>query len=117
MLINLFPFDLIVRRGGVRLKMEQAFSYADLRNYLGKCRRNRNWQGLTRMEKGFYMAAMWYAKGKGEIENRLVVVKHMVIVEKLKETTKARIFRAGLAKAGEILAEDDSGVFKGAPRE
>ena len=116
MLIDLCTLGLIGRRRGVRAKMEQAFSYADLRNYRSKGWRNRNWQGLTRREKGLYMAAMWYAKGKGEIVNGLVVGKLMSIVEKLRATIKTRIFQAGLAKAEEMLAEDDKCVFKWAPQ-
>jgi hypothetical protein len=92
--------------------MEQAFSYTDLMNYRGKGWRNRNWQGLIRREKGRYMAAMWYAKGKGEIVNSFVVRKLMSIVEKLRVAIKTWIFQAGLAKAAAMLAEDDKGVFK-----
>jgi len=116
MLIDLYAFCLIGRRRGVRAKMEQAFSYADLRIYRSKGWRNRNWQWLTEREKGLYMAAMWYAKGKGEIVNSFVVRKLMSIVEKLRATIKVRIFQAGLAKAAGMLAEDDKGVFKWAPR-
>ena len=96
--------------------MGQTFGYADLRNHWSTGRRNGNWQGLTKREKGFYIAAMWYAKGKGEIVNRLIMGKLRSIVEKLRETIKMRIFQAGLAKAGEMLVEDDRSVFKWAPR-
>ena len=95
--------------------MEQAFSYADLRNYRSNGWRNRNWQGLTRRELGIYMAAMWYVKGKGEIVNSFVVRKLMSIVEKLRATIKTRIFQTGLAKTAGMLTEDDKSVFKWAP--
>ncbi|MCK4528781.1 hypothetical protein KAW18_15545 [candidate division WOR-3 bacterium] len=49
--------------------MITAYSYTDLQGHWRKGLRNGNWRKLNLLRKGFYMAAMWYARdnGKGKI--------------------------------------------------
>ena len=76
--------------------------------------RNGNWCRLNPLEKGFFMAAIWYARRKGKVVNSLVVTTLVDIIEKLKETIKDKIFQVGLAKADEMLLRYKE-VFNWAP--
>ena len=60
------------------------------------------------------MAAMWYARVKGEILSGRLVAMLEDIIGKLRETVKVRIFRVGLAKA-EDMERGYEKVFKWAP--
>ena len=91
-----------------------AVSYADLQRHWRKGLRNGNWRKLNPLKKGLYMAARWYARGKGEILSGRLVAMLGDIIEKLVETVKARIIRVGLAKA-EDMERGFGKVFKWAP--
>ena len=55
--------------------------------------RNGNWRKLSRVEKALYMASLWYARVRGAIMNENLVGKLSVLMDKLKETSGARVFR------------------------
>ena len=78
--------------------------------------RNGNWRKLSRLEKALYMASLWYSRVKGAIINEQLVGKLLVLVDKLKATSGARIFKRGYKKAVELLSKgEESGVFAWAP--
>lgn len=60
------------------------------------------------------MAAMWYARVKGEILSGRLVAMLGDIIEKLVETIKDRIFRRGLTKAADMERGYEK-VFSWAP--
>ena len=55
--------------------------------------RNGNWRKLRRVEKALYRAALCYSRVRGAIMNENLVGKLSVLVDKLKETSGARVFR------------------------
>jgi hypothetical protein len=94
--------------------MTTAFSYADLQRHWRKSLRNGNWRKLNSRNRGLYMAAMWYARVKGEILSGRLVAMLGDIIEKLVETIKDRIFRRGLTKAADMERGYEK-VFSWAP--
>ena len=76
--------------------------------------RNGNWRKLRRLEKALYMASLWYSRVKRAIINEQLVKKLLVLVDKLKATSGARIFKRGYEKAVELLSKGE-GVFVWAP--
>lgn len=94
--------------------MLTAYNYADLQGYWRKGLRNGNWWKLNPLKKGLYMAARWYARGKGEILSGRLVAMLGDIIGKLVETVKVRIIRVGLAKAADMERGYEK-VFKWAP--
>ena len=94
--------------------MVTAYNYADLQGYWRKGLRNGNWRKLNPLKKGLYMAARWYARGKGEILSGRLVAMLGDVIEKLVETVEVRILRVGLAKA-EDMGRGFEKVFNWAP--
>ena len=94
--------------------MTTAYSYADLQRHWRKGLRNGNWRKLNSLRKGLYMAALWYARGKGRILSGKLVAMLEDIIGKLRETVKVRIFRIGLAKAADMERGYEK-VFNWAP--
>ena len=94
--------------------MTTAYNYADLQGYWRKGLRNGNWRKLSPLKEGLFMAARWYARGKGEILSGRLIAMLGDIIEKLVETVKVRIIRIGLAKAV-AMERGDEEVFKWAP--
>ena len=76
--------------------------------------RNGNWRKLSRVEKALYMASMWYARVRGAILNEKLVSKLAALVDKLKATSGARVFKRGYEKAVELLNKGES-IFAWAP--
>ena len=76
--------------------------------------RNGNWRKLSRLKKALYMASLWYSRVKGAIINEQLVGKLSVLIEKLKETSGAKVFRRGYEKAVELLSKGE-GIFAWAP--
>ena len=76
--------------------------------------RNGNWRKLRRVEKALYRAALWYSRVRGAIMNETLVGMLAVLVDKLKETSGARVFRRGYEKAVELLSKGE-GIFAWAP--
>ena len=76
--------------------------------------RNGNWRKLRRVEKALYMASLWYARVRGAIMNETLVGMLSVLVDKLKATPGARIFKRGYEKAVELLNKG-KGIFAWAP--
>jgi hypothetical protein len=66
------------------------------------------------MEKALVMASLWYSRVQGAIINEMVVRKLSVLVDKLKATSGARVFKRGYEKAVELLSKGES-VFAWAP--
>ena len=60
--------------------------------------RNSNWRKLSRLEKALYRASLWYSRVQGAIINEILVSKLFVLVDKLKETQGARVFKRGFEK-------------------
>ena len=60
------------------------------------------------------MAALWYSRVQGKIVNEMVVGKLSALMDKLKETKGARIFKRGFEKAVELLSKGE-GIFAWAP--
>ena len=90
------------------------FTYKELLTSFRKGLRNGNWGKLSRLEKALYMASLWYSRVKGAIINEQLVKKLLVLVDKLKATSGARIFKRGYEKAVELLSKGE-GVFVWAP--
>jgi len=89
-------------------------TYTDLLLNFWKGLRNGNWRKLRRLEKALFQASIWYSRRQGTIINELVVSKLSVLVEKLKATKGARIFKRGLKKADVLLIKGKI-VFAWAP--
>ena len=94
--------------------MTTAYSYTDLQRHWRKGLRNGNWRKLNPLKKGLYMAARWYARGKGYILSGRLIAMLEDIIGKLVETVKVRIFQVGLAKAEDMEREYEK-VFNWAP--
>jgi len=77
--------------------------------------RNGNWRRLSPDEKGYFKAAVCYAKVKGRIVNAMVVSLLQAIIEKIKTTRSAQLLQAGMAKAEKMLTQN-SETFKWCPR-
>ena len=90
------------------------FTYKELLRDFRKGLRNGNWRKLRRLEKALYQASLWYSRVKGTIINELVVGKLSVLVEKLKATSGARVFKRGYEKAVVLLNKGES-IFAWAP--
>jgi hypothetical protein len=91
------------------------YSYNELLGWIRKGYRNSGWHRLSLLEKGFFRAAILYAKIKGIIVNAKVANILSTIIEKIKATPGTRIIQAGLAKAEQISTQN-SQVFKWCPR-
>ena len=91
------------------------YTYEELLTSFRKGLRNGNWRKLRRVEKALYMASMWYARVRGAILNEKLVGMLSVLVDKLKATSGARVFKRGYEKAVELLNKGES-IFAWAPR-
>ena len=92
------------------------FTYKELLTSFRKGQRNGNWRKLSRLEKALFMASLWYSRVKGAIINEMVVRKLSVLLDKLKATTGARIFKRGFEKAVALLnRSEEGGIFTWAP--
>jgi len=76
--------------------------------------RNGNWRKLSRLEKALYMVSLWYARVRGAIMNETLVGMLSVLVDKLKATKGARIFKRGYEKAAKLLSKGES-IFAWVP--
>jgi hypothetical protein len=90
------------------------FTYKELLTNFRKGLRNGNWRKLGRLEKALVMASLWYSRVQGAIINELLVGKLSVLVDKLKATSGARVFKRGYEKAVELLNKGE-GIFAWAP--
>jgi hypothetical protein len=90
------------------------FTYKELLTNFRKGLRNGNWRKLSRLEKALVMASLWYSRVQGAIINEMVVGKLSVLVDKLKATSGARVFKRGYEKAVELLSKGE-GIFAWAP--
>jgi hypothetical protein len=90
------------------------FTYKELLTSFRKGQRNGNWRKLSRLEKALYMASLWYSRVQGAIINEMVVSKLSSLVDKLKATSGARVFKRGYEKAVELLSKGE-GIFAWAP--
>jgi len=90
------------------------FTHEELLTSFRKGLRNGNWRELCRVEKALYMASMWYARVRGAILNEKLVSKLATLVDKLKTTSGARVFKRGYEKAVELLNKGES-IFAWAP--
>lgn len=91
--------------------------YEDLHKSFKKGLRNGNWKKLRGMQKGLYRAAMAYAWTKKIIVNESLVKKLSALIERLRESSGARIFKKGLKKAVEMLQKsEENDVFAWAPQ-
>lgn len=78
--------------------------------------RNGNWRRLPLVDRGLYRCAMWVAKTRGRIESFKLLVRVLGIVLKLLDKPRVRIWRAGRARAEELMRGfEDRGLFKWAP--
>ena len=92
----------------------QIFTHEELHTSFRKGLRNGNWRKLRRLEKALYQASLWYLRIKGAIINEMLVKKLSVFMEKLKETSGAKVFKRGYGKAVELLSKGE-GIFAWAP--
>ena len=90
------------------------FTHEELHTSFRKGLRNGNWRKLRGVEKALYMAALWYSRIRGGIINDELVKKLSVLMDKLKETSGAKVFRRGYEKAVELLSKGE-GIFAWAP--
>ena len=92
------------------------FTYKGLLAGFRKGKRNGNWRKLSRLEKALYMASLWYSSVHGTIINEMLARKLSLLVDKLKVTSGARVFRRGFEKAVELLSKGEKGgIFAWAP--
>ena len=90
------------------------FTYKELLRDFRKGLRNGNWRKLRRLEKALYQASLWYSRVRGAIINEMLVSKLSALMEKLKATSGARVFKRGYEKAVELLNKGE-GIFAWAP--
>jgi len=92
------------------------YTYKELLTSFRKGLRNGNWRKFGRLEKALYMASLWYSRVQGAIINEMVVRMLSMLVDKLKETRGARVFKRGYEKAVELLSKGEKGgIFAWAP--
>jgi hypothetical protein len=84
------------------------FTYKELLTSFRKGQRNGNWRKLSRLEKALYMASLWYSRVRRSVVNEMVVGMLSALVDKLKATSGARIFKRGFEKAVELLNKGES---------
>ena len=89
-------------------------TYEDILAGMRKGLRNGNWRKLSGVEKALYRAALWYARVRGAIMNETLVGMLSVLVDKLKATKGARIFKRGYERAVELLNKGEC-IFAWAP--
>jgi hypothetical protein len=92
----------------------QTFTYKELLTSFRKGLRNGNWRKLRRLEKTLFMASLWYSRVQSAIINEMLVGKLSVLVDKLKATSGARVFKRGFEKAVALLSKSE-GIFAWAP--
>jgi len=90
------------------------FTYKELLTSFRKGLRNGNWRKLRRLEQALVRASLWYTKGQGAILNETLVGKLSVLVDRLKATKGARIFKRGFEKASALLSKGEE-IFAWAP--
>ena len=95
--------------------MQMMFTREELLRDFRKGQRNGNWRKLSRLEKALFRASLWYSRVQGEIINEMLVGMLSMLVDKLKATSGARIFKQGFEKAVELLNKGE-GIFAWAPR-
>jgi hypothetical protein len=76
--------------------------------------RNGNWRKLRRLEKALFRASLWYSKVHNVVINEMLVSKLSVLLDKLKATAYAWIFKRGFEKAVELSSKGES-IFAWAP--
>ena len=97
--------------------MLKKFTYQEILETLRKGLRNGNWHRLSRLERALYRASLWYARVQSVIVNDLVVSRLSLLMDKLRETEGARIFKRGMKRASEMLGKyEENGVFRWAPQ-
>ena len=69
------------------------FTYKELLRDFRKGLRNGNWRKLNRLEKALYMASLWYSRVRRSVVNEMLVSKLSVLVDKLKATSGAKVFK------------------------
>lgn len=94
--------------------MQQTYTYEEMLTSFRKGLRNGNWRKLRRLEKALYRASLMYSRDQGTIINEMIVSKLTMLMEKLRETKGARIFKRGFEKAIEMLSKGES-IFTWAP--
>ena len=90
------------------------FTNKDLFTSYRKGVRNGNWRKLSRLEKALVRASLWYSRSQGAITNEMLVGTLTALVDRLRATRGARIFRRGFEKAASLLSKGES-VFAWAP--
>ena len=90
------------------------FTYKELLRDFRKGLRNGNWRKLSRLEQALVRASLWYSGVQGAIMNEMLVGKLSTLMEKLKATSGARVFKRGYEKAVELLSKGE-GIFAWAP--
>ena len=90
------------------------FTHEGLLTSFRKGLRNGNWKRLSRLGNALFMASLWYSRVQGAIINERLVGMLSVLVDKLKATSGARIFKRGFEKAVELLNKGES-IFAWAP--
>jgi hypothetical protein len=90
------------------------FTYKELLTGFRKGQRNGNWRKLSRLEKALYRVSLWYSRVHGAIINEKLVRELSALVERLKETKGARVFKCGFEKAVALLNKGE-GIFAWAP--
>jgi len=90
------------------------YTYKELLTSFRKGLRNGNWRKLSRLEKALFMASLWYSRIQGTVINEMLVSKLSLLMEKLKATSGARVFKGGYEKAVELLNKGE-GIFAWAP--
>jgi hypothetical protein len=88
--------------------------YKELLTGFRKGLRNGNWRKLRRLEKALVRASLWYMRVQGTIINETLVSKLSLLLDKLKATAYARIFKRGSEKADELLSKGED-IFAWAP--
>ena len=90
------------------------FTYKELLRDFRKGLRNGNWKRLNRLEKALHQASLWYSRVQGAIINEMVVRMLSTLVDKMKATSGARVFKRGYERAVELLNKGES-IFAWAP--
>jgi hypothetical protein len=78
--------------------------------------RNGNWGRLSLVDRGLYRCALWVAKVHGRIKSLKLLVRVLGIVLRLLEKRGIHIWRAGQARAQELMRiYEERNVFRWAP--
>ena len=96
---------------------EMKLDYRSLVTLQRRSFRNGSWRRLPLVDRALFRCALWVARVRGRIVDLKLLATVFIIVLRLLDTPRMRIWRAGRARAEELTQRfADKGLFQRAPR-